>query len=283
MGRLSLQVLFYALVLVAFPVVECRAITLFTADNSARSFEDQLVSVDPATGLGTPIGLLGMDGVFSMAFDPATNTLYGLDVATDQVVTIDRVTGAATPLFDLVGAPTVLSLEFDAANDRLLAVETVTDDLISIDLRTGAVSYIGDTGYEIIQGIALQPGTGTMFAVDREVDQLLTLDLATGMGTPVGPVGFELIAGLSFHPGTGVLYGLDAASDQLVTIDLVTGAGTAVGPIGRAVRDPVGLAFVPEPATTLMLGLGLALLAGSRDAHRKETRPRDREGHFVSY
>lgn len=150
------------------------------------------------------------------------------------------------------------------------------DGLYSIDLLTGTATFIGDTGFFQVAGLAFHPVTGVLFGYDADTQQLITINTATGAGTAVGPSGlFESDYGLTFDaagnlflvgeedgffsvdPGTGaatfiggfdegitgltfragIIYGL-AEDDFLVTIDPTTGLSTAVGgPLGFDVGD----------------------------------------------
>ena len=70
---------------------------------------------------------------------------------------------------------------------------------------------LDDLGYDIddAEGLAFDPGTGTLYGVDVDTDQLLTIDTATGAATVVGPLYdgvsayFTNVQGLAFDPGSG--------------------------------------------------------------------------------
>ena len=64
--------------------------------------------------------------------------------------------------------------------------------------------------------------------------------------------------GLAFHPQTDVLYGIDNGigvyPDGLYTVDITTGQSSLVG--RPQLGNELGLAFVPEPSTILLLLTG---------------------------
>ena len=74
------------------------------------------------------------------------------------------------------------------------------DNLYSIDLATGAYTKIGAVGFSDVEGLAFQPGTGTLFGYDDVTDKLITIDLTTGAGTAVGSAGVSGIidVGITF-------------------------------------------------------------------------------------
>src|SRR5690349_4044030 len=68
--------------------------------------DDQLYRIDLATGLATPVGFVGFADVEGIAFNPLTNVLYGVDDATQQLITINVNTGAGTAVGSL-GLPSL--------------------------------------------------------------------------------------------------------------------------------------------------------------------------------
>ena len=122
---------------------------LFALDDG----RDELVELHLETGQATVIGALGIDvGRCGMAYDCASDTLWGLDADTGRLFVIDVDTGAArwgrrTWLqFDFVG------LEWWAEEQKLLA--TTGTELFEIDPLTGLPSRIGSLApYENINDL----------------------------------------------------------------------------------------------------------------------------------
>lgn len=57
---------------------------------------DQLLGISPVTAVGGPYGPTGLANLNGLALDVNTGTLYGIDVTTDSLVTVDPATGAST-------------------------------------------------------------------------------------------------------------------------------------------------------------------------------------------
>ncbi len=184
-------------------------------------------------GLGNFAGILGVTGIEGLAFDPNTNTLYGFDSATLQLIAINVGTGAGVvrggPL-GILGA-VVSGLTFDAITNILYGSDTGNTNLVTINTGTGAGVVVGPLGFFSVQGLAFAPntifGSNDANGIDGN-PQLLTINTATGAGTAIGTFGFPGVVALAADPDTNTIYGVDGGN-QLLTIDTATGTATAAG------------------------------------------------------
>jgi hypothetical protein len=97
-------------------------------------------------------------------------------------------------------------------------------DLYSVNLATGLATEIGDTGFNIINGLFVN---GTLYGFDINTDAIVTINTTTGAATQVAT--YSLPAG-----------------------DVILASATTPGNIGT---------LVPEPASVTILGLGVAGVA----------------------
>jgi hypothetical protein len=129
-----------------------------------------LVTIDTTTGQETIVGQLGVAPWRSLAYDPATATLYG--------TTFDVLRGFG-------------------------------DLLLSVDPTDASSTVIGPIGFEVgglrfgsdgtlYGGEALPPERGLPPTV-----QLISVDTATGAGTAIGPTSETALSGLAFVPVLG--------------------------------------------------------------------------------
>ncbi|MCG8409293.1 MAG: hypothetical protein MI923_29160 [Phycisphaerales bacterium] len=247
-------------VVVSFPktasAIDCNGNSIDDAIDISRvvgANANSYLRIDPATGTAIPVSGIGIgfDIVAGLAFDPNTNTLYGVDTGTDQLLVFNLDTGVATAVGPL-GFPSVWNLAFDSNTNTLYGIDRDIDRLITIDAATGAgtlVGAFGALGFTNVQGLAFDSNTNTLYGIDRATGQLITVDTATGSGTAVGPLGTTVFS-LAFDPNTNTLYGVSTlfGSDRLLTIDTATGAGTMVGGFSSGINVG-GMAFDPNTNT----------------------------------
>lgn len=203
--------------------------------NSNSATAGMLVSINPATGLVTPIGAFNAGPTNSsgtpatmadIGFDPSTGTLYGVGS---------------------IGGP----------------------QLYSINPATGQATVIGNTGLTSTTGGGIAINSAGSFYGTPTSSRFGTYNSGTGaytdIGNPTKPAGGGYGA-LEFND-TGILYGLNVGSGSpppthLVTIDLATGTVTD---LGASINSLDAIAFqVPEPASLSILAIGATTLLTRR-------------------
>jgi hypothetical protein len=203
---------------------------LFGLSNSAAPTNPgSLFEIDLGTGAAQLVGATGLDSIIEgdLAFDPTSGALYGI-------------------------------YHLDVAQRKLFTIDTGTGAATPLP---GSLS--GDPSAMAFDA------AGTLYAIDTSLDELLTVDKATGNPLSYTSLNVDLgaVAGMDFDPATGTLYVADGESggtDTLYTVNTTTGDLTAVGSLGLE-AGLAGLAFVPEPATLTLAGLGaLALIRRRR-------------------
>ncbi len=225
--------------------------------------DDQLYSIDLATGVATAIGAVGFTDVEGLTFQPGTGVLFGVDDISDQLITIDLATGAGTAVGSLGVTFTDMGLAFDAAGNLWMATD-IPETFYSIDPLTGAATAVGAQGQRVT-GLAADGLTLYGLGGDR-ANNLVEIDPTTGAATSIGALGAGLNitdGGIAFD-GSGVLWGLED-NGNIFSIDVATGAATVQA---STLSDFEGLAIqatpqVTEPAVLGMIaagitGLGLA-------------------------
>ncbi|WZO96263.1 PEP-CTERM sorting domain-containing protein [Isosphaeraceae bacterium EP7] len=224
---------------------------LFTMTTFGDNIPSTLMRIDPLTGAATVIGAVGLDiREGDLGFDPSTQELFGLfnlgSGGTQSLLRLDADTGQATVIGVVPGGVDDMSgLTFDASGNLLVLETRISTDgdsrLLTLDKSTGAIL------------------------------SALTLDRQLGV-----------VGGLSYDGLSGNLYlveGNFGSSDpnSLYTVDRTTGGLTAVGPTGLSTEGLAGLTItpfavaVPEPASVVLLGLGVAGLGVRllRQPHRR--------------
>jgi len=107
-----------------------------------------LYTFNITTGVATRIGTINAGLIITIAINPLTNTMYGVDISTDQLLSIDKTTGAGTVIgpigynsnygagsaFDELGVYYFSGINVDLSNAR---------NLYTLNLTTGASTLVG--------------------------------------------------------------------------------------------------------------------------------------------
>lgn len=249
---------------------------------AASASADRLIAVDSSralyeldmlTGAKTQIGTVtsnaGTTG--GLAYDRVNDIVYLTSTSLDSLFTLDLATGTATLIGHYGDSAVVMhGLEYDDSTGKLYGMSSHnTGTFYEINKFTGLATQIGPvTGTLSFQNLGYNSDTDVMYLTTGGrsggiTDALHIIDRTTGLVTDIGPLlGPTNPNGLAYNWNTGTMYLIDNSTDFLYTINLATGAATAVGSTGTG--NLLGLAYIPEPATFAILGLGLALLAARR-------------------
>jgi V8-like Glu-specific endopeptidase len=151
-----------------------------------------LARLDPETGAVTVVGLLGGSSrsAAGLAFDAATDTLYGIIQIGGRLMRIDTSTAAVTPL----GAPggnNVGALEFDPVSRTIYGIDDAPEGsrLVRINPSTGVQTVVGLLGSGITDcnGLGYNAENGTLYTINAVTEQMLRVNTSTGSATVVGP------------------------------------------------------------------------------------------------
>lgn len=156
--------------------------TLFglTSKNSALN-PNSILTIDTVTGAGTLVGASGLGGsqLTDIDFDTA-GVLYALGQAR-ILYSINKSTGAATPIGSAGASTAGGALAIDSANNGYAAPA----DFYSINLSTGALAFIGSFTGTMAAG-SFDP-TDVLYAIlNPSTAHLVTVNVATGATTDIG-------------------------------------------------------------------------------------------------
>src|SRR5580698_5064915 len=216
-------------------------------------YNGDVASINPATGVATDIGPSGLGDCTTFGVSPcppnsandiggSAGKIYATDYQ-NQLYGLNPQTGAATligptgipafvPGFNPDGTVTFYDEAIFGAPGGLY----MTFDSFEFDLNTFA------NGSTVV------------------APELYRINTSTGVATPIGPtdLGIGAVVGVN-----GTYYAFDDLTNQIESLNLTNGSTTFVSNFDPAARLIQGAAGTPEPASTMLVGIGLLVLATS--------------------
>ena len=131
-----------------------------------------------------------------MAYDPTTDKLFAVSGCgtNPNLVTIDRETGAVTPVGTLPNEFCTVAIAIDGNGD-MYGLDLAAQALFAIDKTTGADALIGSVGFNVnfAQDMAFDAQTGILYLAGFDADSMTgnmyTVDVVTGLASIIGPLG----------------------------------------------------------------------------------------------
>ncbi|MBV6459484.1 MAG: hypothetical protein HONBIEJF_02632 [Fimbriimonadaceae bacterium] len=229
-------------------------------------------SSDGAKTLRGNTGLAGI-GALETAANGDVYAISGYETNSLQLNKIDPLNGSATMIGNLGLTGLVEGALVITPGGTAYTVNHPAStgyNLCSINLVTGQATVVAFMGNHEINGLMWR-NDDMLVGLDRTTNALVQINPATGQVLEITTYNFGLgsVGGMAGNPlGNGGVFatGRAGGSDTLYSFNAYTGQFSVRGPLDSA---PVGLGGlarnpVPEPATCLAVGLGLAAFAGRR-------------------
>jgi len=163
--------------------------TLYTTDDNTNLYSLSPIDCSPT--------MVGTGAVAVYKIGSTASGLYGLDISTLNLYSINPTTGATTLLGPTglttvnrgIGMSTGSATLYMAVGD--LSLSGQPNMLYSVNTTTGAATLIGPTGIGGIDAMVLE--NGVLYAASADPPySIYTLDTSTGTGTPGAPTPYQI-------------------------------------------------------------------------------------------
>ncbi len=172
--------------------------------------------------------------LFAIDFDASSDTLYGIDYDSLEVVTIDTTTGISTATGTTIAGAGIagiggLTASSDGVTWYLCSYDGADTKLFRGDLATGVFTEVGVIAAgDVMIDISID-ANDALYGIQLGTDALYSIDTTTGVATAVGPLGVNIsyAQGMDFDPLTGELYAatyIGGGMGRFCRLSLVTGA-----------------------------------------------------------
>ncbi len=196
--------------------------------------QNDLMSIDPATGVGTTIAQVENDDHISdLATQPGTGALYGLYWGELEEV---NTTDASVTVLGTVSDNSPSGIAFDTSGSLYQIDQNSTgfNHIFTLDPTDGS-----HLNAKLVEGVAVDyrfmglgynPNDGLLYAASRtDPGDIYTINPTTGVATLVGSVdcpvgGTCYLHDIDFHPTTGVMYGAIGGANGSTNPDDLIGA-----------------------------------------------------------
>lgn len=228
-----------------------------------------LYLMNQATGAASAVGATGFDGIGDLTSDTRAGhgEIYGVRIASNQLLKIDPTTGAASLAANLNSPNNMVSLALDPTTGKLYGNTSVGygapfDALYEIDPGTGNCSFIGRILFDDVFALGFSQG-GKLYGIADATDQLIGISTASGNGSLIASLQVNSAFDIASRPEDDVMFLVDTGTHRLWNLNTSNGNLTDVGAYGGASPNLVGLAFsqVPEPAALGLLAVAIPALA----------------------
>jgi len=155
-----------------------------------------LLEMRVSTGETRQVATLDRD-IDDLAFDPHSQTLYGLDRGNTYLLSIDRTTGAWTFIMDL--SSYTMAIAFDVNRRVLFSIESYgyVQELDPVGREVFRRCYLG-SGYDQVYSLTANPNDGLLYAINKQTGALISINPDTCEKATVGSTGYLGIEGVEF-------------------------------------------------------------------------------------
>ena len=243
-----------------------------TAGFLVNTFESnsRLFSVNPDTGSSTLIGFTGVGSLTDLA-SSTSGALLGSSFT--SLYSINPTTASSSLIGSFGSTTSMVGLDF-ASNGILYGVEQAgTGGVFSINTTTGLATRLFNTSFSYEGDVAFSSGNvfyATDFDSGSGASHLIRIDIGSSTATDLGLIASGLtFTGLDFDQTGRLIAFANGGGIYAIPNFSSSGAGTFLSNWGISAGGATFVSVVPEPTSSVMLGLGLAGVAFHSVRRRK--------------
>lgn len=212
------------------------------------------VIINKSTGETKTLGASGFGDIISIAANPKTKNIIGLNQVTTDSAKFVKINAEAgdSYLYYKIGLGNITSIAYDTSGNLYGVVRQ--GSIYKIDLDQGTFKPVVKPS-AFINAIAFNPVNnelwGSQFAIVGIKDNTYKINFTTGECVSVGRTGTEFLTKALFFDEEGKLFGVSGGVDGLdviFNIDKSTGLANVIGSTG--IVGVTGLAYLPGKITT---------------------------------
>lgn len=180
----------------------------------------RLFTIDALSATFTDLGVVsGTTAINGLAFDPGTQTVYGIRQSDGQLYRIDVPSATAIPIGS-PGGGTIGGLDFDPVNNVLYGIDKAGGArLVEINTANGSRTVVGSLGLGAAEcnGLAFNPVDGQLYTVNGTNQNAYRIDRNTGAATLIGPTGGIFGTGFGLAASGPLLLGVVPTTFTVMT------------------------------------------------------------------
>lgn len=185
-------------------------VTSSTMYGAGTASGGSLLTLNPVTGQGTPIGPTGFSEIRGLGIRPSNNELYG-SIALGTEMGLVRINADGGDGYLSTYVP-IGGRAISFRDDSTVYCSLTNGKLYLVNVNSGDTASIGNTGITNLYGLAVNPMNGDLWGSSFS-GSIYRINSSNGSATLVGPSGFSSMRDIEFD-GNAALFAVASTNAQ---------------------------------------------------------------------